>query len=563
MGNSQTVGMNRRKYRVALSFPGECRKFVEQVARHLAHEFGRAAVFYDQFHRAKTSVINLDLLLQDIYEEQSDLVVFFLCAEYATKDWCGIEWRSIRALMSRKDRSERSVMPVLLEDAHLDGFLEIDGCLDARDLSAKQVSAIILERLGHAKANHANMPRAWGGRRLASLLFPLFILLTGALAGYVAWTWDDVSLGDLREIPSIEEELPAVEPMLAGSGIAGNDRRLVGHVDELLARLHSGRPSFGVTPIEAPAGVGKSRRVSWLQGKLGGNVHVVRLDELKRDEDLVRSLGVSLEDDLITVDGDNPFNTRLPAFRDHEAPAISTLINAFGDGPHDGTRSFIVVDSLDEIHPDSALSLLERLYGHVASVREDDPEGFLHVLVFGRPESFAPFFRDSNYKDHSLREHSVTLTVPRLDGEEDYRRVIEQTWEYLNVQEKTRTALRLGETLSVLVGLVNESDVVRESLHIPAFRSKIVLNPRDCESDDQMQVEELLFGEMLARSSKSHSRPGDDNETYRRLLEDVAAKYAGSLTFDSRSERPTGYFTVPYGEETTVVASDGTSLTFS
>ena len=39
--------INPQRFRVALSFPGELRKFVEEVASYLAQSIGQESVFYD------------------------------------------------------------------------------------------------------------------------------------------------------------------------------------------------------------------------------------------------------------------------------------------------------------------------------------------------------------------------------------------------------------------------------------------------------------------------------------------------------------------------------------
>ena len=87
---------------LALSFPGEHRKFVEDVADFLSRELGEGRVLYDRFHEAEFERPNLDTHLQALYHDQSRLVVVFLCADYERKEWPGLEWRAIRDLKSRE-----------------------------------------------------------------------------------------------------------------------------------------------------------------------------------------------------------------------------------------------------------------------------------------------------------------------------------------------------------------------------------------------------------------------------------------------------------------------------
>jgi hypothetical protein len=52
---------NPRRFRVALSFPGEHRERVETVAKALASKLGQDKVLYDKWHGAEFARPNLDL----------------------------------------------------------------------------------------------------------------------------------------------------------------------------------------------------------------------------------------------------------------------------------------------------------------------------------------------------------------------------------------------------------------------------------------------------------------------------------------------------------------------
>ena len=71
--------MAPRRFRVALSFAGEKRDFVEQVADLLAARFGRDAILYDKYHEAEFARYDLGIRLPKLYGEESDLIVPVLC----------------------------------------------------------------------------------------------------------------------------------------------------------------------------------------------------------------------------------------------------------------------------------------------------------------------------------------------------------------------------------------------------------------------------------------------------------------------------------------------------
>ena len=89
---------NDHRFAIALSFPGEHRRFVRNVLERLAEILGRDRVFYDEWYEAELVGTDGDLKLRQFYREQSRMVVPFF-SEHFEKDWCQIEWSAIRAML--------------------------------------------------------------------------------------------------------------------------------------------------------------------------------------------------------------------------------------------------------------------------------------------------------------------------------------------------------------------------------------------------------------------------------------------------------------------------------
>lgn len=66
-----------KKFRVALTFAGENRGYVESVANALEAKLGKGSVFYDRFFQAELARMDLDIFLQDIYHDKSEFIVIF------------------------------------------------------------------------------------------------------------------------------------------------------------------------------------------------------------------------------------------------------------------------------------------------------------------------------------------------------------------------------------------------------------------------------------------------------------------------------------------------------
>lgn len=144
--HQNAVQIGHRRFAVAVSFPGECRDLVENISNALAEVFGQPRVLYDRFHQVEFARQNLDTYLQHLYANESDLIVIFVCKAYGEKQWCGLEWRAIRDLMTKRTRPEEDFMILRLDDSKLEGWLSIDGYIDISKNAPRQVTDWILQR---------------------------------------------------------------------------------------------------------------------------------------------------------------------------------------------------------------------------------------------------------------------------------------------------------------------------------------------------------------------------------------------------------------------------------
>ena len=135
----------RKRFDVALSFPGERRRFIQKVAEALAQQLHQEQVFYDKWYEAELARVNLDVYLQSIYRDEAELIVVFLCAEYEQKEWCGLEWRAIRDLI--KQKHDKKIMLFRFDETVIPGLFSVDGYVDVKRQTAVDVGKLIIERL--------------------------------------------------------------------------------------------------------------------------------------------------------------------------------------------------------------------------------------------------------------------------------------------------------------------------------------------------------------------------------------------------------------------------------
>src|SRR5262245_23306848 len=132
---------SNKRFLVAISFPGEHREFVAKVAQRLSRDLGQSRVLYDKFHEAEFARPNLDAYLQHLYHDESELVAVFLCTDYESKEWPGLEWRAIRDLIKKKQDS--SIMLIRLNDANISGVFSIDGYISAEGRLPTDIATLI------------------------------------------------------------------------------------------------------------------------------------------------------------------------------------------------------------------------------------------------------------------------------------------------------------------------------------------------------------------------------------------------------------------------------------
>ncbi len=137
-------------YKIALTFPGEYRTLVEDVANRLSVQYGKEQILYDKFHEEEFARSQLDLYLQDLYRNHSDLIVVFLCNEYAQKHWCGVEWRAIRDILNNMNYEKImyiKVSPESIDNVSFPGFYASeDGYIDAEEHSPEELADLIVKR---------------------------------------------------------------------------------------------------------------------------------------------------------------------------------------------------------------------------------------------------------------------------------------------------------------------------------------------------------------------------------------------------------------------------------
>lgn len=135
---------DKREWDVALSFAGEQREYVEQVAESL-RELG-VRVFYDNFEKVDLWGKNLYEHLDYIYGKAATYAVVFLSEDYAKKVWTTHERRSAQARAF--EENTEYILPVRVDGAEVPGFLSTVGYIDIASVSPDELALLISQKVG-------------------------------------------------------------------------------------------------------------------------------------------------------------------------------------------------------------------------------------------------------------------------------------------------------------------------------------------------------------------------------------------------------------------------------
>ncbi len=131
-------------YDVALSFAGEDREYVEQVAEAL-HQFG-IKVFYDKYEEVDLWGKDLYTHLDDVYQRKAHFCVMFISQHYKRKLWTNHERESAqaRAFQSR----EKYILPVRFDETEIPGIRATTGYVSLKGKAPESLAYMLVRKLG-------------------------------------------------------------------------------------------------------------------------------------------------------------------------------------------------------------------------------------------------------------------------------------------------------------------------------------------------------------------------------------------------------------------------------
>ena len=134
---------NTKEFEIALSFAGEDREYVDQVA-NLLRSSG-VKLFYDLFEEENLWGKNLYDYLTDIYMNKAHYTIMFISKNYAKKVWANHERESMQATAFQE--SQEYILPARFDDTPIPGVLPTTGYIDISTKSPERFVKIIHKKL--------------------------------------------------------------------------------------------------------------------------------------------------------------------------------------------------------------------------------------------------------------------------------------------------------------------------------------------------------------------------------------------------------------------------------
>ena len=148
------MGKKDFEYDVCLSFAGEQRGYVEQVADKLKSRGVR--VFFDDYAKAELWGKDLYSHLDKIYQYLCRYCILFASKEYADKVWTSHERRSAQA-RALKEKQEY-ILPARFDDTPIPGLPDTVHYIDLKQTSPSDFAGLALQKLVHRGESYYPFP---------------------------------------------------------------------------------------------------------------------------------------------------------------------------------------------------------------------------------------------------------------------------------------------------------------------------------------------------------------------------------------------------------------------
>jgi hypothetical protein len=251
--------------------------------------------------------------------------------------------------------------------------------------------------------------------------------------------------------------------------------------------------------------------------------------------------------DLATREGDVVLS-RLPGFVNPDAFSLAEFLEDRKCVRDEAVLPLILLDGIDEIHPSSARVLLRGVEQYLSA---GGP--FVHIVISGRPEGFAPWFSDPARGETTgqvTRSYHLQAPVYSTRGDIEFR--LREYLAFAMQLDAVEQAEELDEYAESVVSAVERYPFLRYSLGNLAVGNVVLQHTTPGKNETERSLKDKIFADLLVRNVGTHDRPGSGSRFdagYASMLERIAATH---LDVNSKGE-----FAVSPTEDVTLVDAAG------
>lgn len=319
-----------------------------------------------------------------------------------------------------------------------------------------------------------------------------------------------------------------------------NNKEFFLNANQQKSHLDKHTPYFGMTYLYGSAGVGKSFIKRPLSKLFESYNCIINLNQALR---VGNRYGTSIELSAQLYSSDIVLG-ELPKIIQPASFNLDVFLTEHGcKDQNNELKKVIIIDDLDEIHPDSSKLILELLDQLLVKERSANPNGFLSLFILGRPEAFSEWLSDAHHS-YARNFNDFNINGPGFKYTSDIELMAMNYFMYMKHTNLTKKNIEsLNNSFLGKEYLFSSS---ANNLSNSNYTIKRLIE--DSEYTD-IEIKDKLFSDYLARNSSSHNRPrksGKKGEIYKRLLQNIAAKYINNIDKN-------GYFEVDISDSVNVV----------
>lgn len=228
-----------KKFHVALSFAGEDRTYVEEVANTLRTE--GVDVFYDKFEEVDLWGKDLYTHLSDVYQNRAVFTVMFVSDAYRKKLWTNHERKSAQARAFAE--SQEYILPAFFDETvEVPGLLKTTGHIALAGRKPASLAELIVKKLRKAGVR-LKQSFAYAEEAKADVDFPLRKgnKIAGIIQELKSYDWYKQNPAVTQLLDLDWSKVSADEAFVLGRNVyqcaCGNERRSIAILDKLRQEL--------------------------------------------------------------------------------------------------------------------------------------------------------------------------------------------------------------------------------------------------------------------------------------------------------------------------------------